>query len=96
MRGAEHYFIEKQKELFVIITATRLLWNHSPSEWFSLYKNAPAGTRVSAGGRDSYLISACLLAIGRARIRAARLLHGQRCFGEQSTIHSNVTSPSMI
>jgi hypothetical protein len=50
MRDAEHYFIEKQKELFVIITATRLLWNHSPSEWFSLYKNAPAGTRVSAGG----------------------------------------------
>ena len=43
MRGAEHYFIEKQKELFVFITATRLLWNHSPSERFSLYNKMSAG-----------------------------------------------------
>ena len=36
---ADRTLILKQKEFFVFIIATRLLWNHSPSEWFSLYKN---------------------------------------------------------
>lgn len=35
---ADRTLILKQKELFVFITATRLLWNHSPSEWFLLQK----------------------------------------------------------
>ena len=35
---ADRTLILKQKEFFVFIIATRLLWNHSPSEWFSLYK----------------------------------------------------------
>ena len=35
---ANRTLILKQKEFFVFIIATRLLWNHSPSEWFSLYK----------------------------------------------------------
>ena len=39
---ADRTLILKQKEFFVFIIATRLLWNHSPSEWFSLYKRAPA------------------------------------------------------
>ena len=37
---ADRTLILKQKEFFVFIIATRLLWNHSPSEWFSLYKNS--------------------------------------------------------
>ena len=36
---ADRTLILKQKEFFVFIIATRLLWNHSPSEWFSLCKN---------------------------------------------------------
>lgn len=42
---ADRTLILKQKEFFVFIIATRLLWNHSPSEWFSLYKkiHRPAG-----------------------------------------------------
>ena len=40
MQLADRTLILKQKEFFVFIIATRLLWNHSPSEWFSLYKNA--------------------------------------------------------
>ena len=39
---ADRTLILKQKEFFVFIIATRLLWNHSPSEWFSLYKNPSA------------------------------------------------------
>ena len=42
---ADRTLILKQKEFFVFIIATRLLWNHSPSEWFSLYKKAPAIVR---------------------------------------------------
>ena len=38
MQLADRTLILKQKEFFVFIIATRLLWNHSPSEWFSLYK----------------------------------------------------------
>ena len=38
---ADRTLILKQKEFFVFIIATRLLWNHSPSEWFSLYKKLP-------------------------------------------------------
>ena len=45
---ADRTLILKQKEFFVFIIATRLLWNHSPSEWFSLYKKASGGR--SAGG----------------------------------------------
>ena len=37
---ADRTLILKQKEFFVFIIATRLLWNHSPSEWFSLYKKS--------------------------------------------------------
>lgn len=59
-------------------------------------KTTRPGSNAPRAGFDSYLIAACLLAIDRVRICAARLLHGQRCFGEQSTVHSNVTSPSMI
>ena len=32
---------KKKKEFFVFIIASRLLLNHSPSEWFSLYKKRP-------------------------------------------------------
>ena len=41
MQLADRTLILKQKEFFVFIIATRLLWNHSPSEWFSLYKHTP-------------------------------------------------------
>ena len=41
MQLADRTLILKQKEFFVFIIATRLLWNHSPSEWFSLYKKTP-------------------------------------------------------
>ena len=41
MQLADRTLILKQKEFFVFIIATRLLWNHSPSEWFSLYKKQP-------------------------------------------------------
>ena len=39
---ADRTLILKQKEFFVFIIATRLLWNHSPSEWFSVYKKGGA------------------------------------------------------
>ena len=48
---ADRTLILKQKEFFVFIIATRLLWNHSPSEWFSLYKNVP---RLFAGGQKKH------------------------------------------
>ena len=35
---ADRTLILKQKEFFVFIIAIRLLLNHSPSEWFSVYK----------------------------------------------------------
>lgn len=35
---ADRTLILKQKEFFVFIIASRLLLNHSPSEWFSSYK----------------------------------------------------------
>ena len=38
---ADRTLILKQKEFFVFIIATRLFLNHSPSEWFSLYKKRP-------------------------------------------------------
>lgn len=42
---ADRTLILKQKEFFVFIIATRLLWNHSPSEWFSGYKKTePKGS----------------------------------------------------
>lgn len=44
---ADRTLILKQKELFVFITATRLLWNHSPSEWFSLYKKRCSGQNIA-------------------------------------------------
>lgn len=42
---ADRTLILKQKEFFVFIIATRLLWNHSPSEWFSLYKKGSSVLR---------------------------------------------------
>ncbi len=38
---ADRTLILKQKEFFAFIIATRLFLNHSPSEWFSLYKKRP-------------------------------------------------------
>ena len=35
---ADRTLILKQKEFFVFMIASRLFLNHSPSEWFSLYK----------------------------------------------------------
>lgn len=43
---ADRTLILKQKEFFVFIIATRLLWNHSPSEWFSLYKKRDVSRRL--------------------------------------------------
>ena len=45
MQLADRTLILKQKEFFVFIIATRLLWNHSPSEWFSLYKKPGRSNR---------------------------------------------------
>ena len=38
---ADRTLILKQEKFFVFIIATRLFLNHSPSEWFSLYKKRP-------------------------------------------------------
>ena len=46
---ADRTLILKQKEFFVFIIATRLLWNHSPSEWFSLYKKTGRSCTGMAG-----------------------------------------------
>lgn len=47
MQLADRTLILKQKEFFVFIIATRLLWNHSPSEWFSLYKKSHPANRMA-------------------------------------------------
>ena len=45
---ADRALILKQKEFFVFIIAIRLLLNHSPSEWFSVY-NKKARNPVDLG-----------------------------------------------
>ena len=40
MQLADRIFIIAKGVLFVRIIDISLLWNHSPSEWFSLYKKA--------------------------------------------------------
>ena len=52
MQLADRTLILKQKEFFVFIIATRLLWNHSPSEWFSLYKKPGKQSRQLPGAKS--------------------------------------------
>ena len=53
---ADRTLILKQKEFFVFIIATRLLWNHSPSEWFSLYKNVSRAASPGRQTRENYFV----------------------------------------
>lgn len=47
---ADRTLILKQKEFFVFMIASRLFLNHSPSEWFSLYKKHRRRFSVSCVG----------------------------------------------
>lgn len=47
---ADRTLILKQKEFFVFMIASRLFLNHSPSEWFSLYKKTQETFSVSCVG----------------------------------------------